>query len=85
MMGRSSAMDPFRHLLAFINFLRVKRIRFTIMQSRDDAIMLAFATFGARYELEFLDDGPVYSIFRGSEAVADDYPALIQMIENETR
>jgi hypothetical protein len=55
------------------------------MQSRDDAIMLAFATFGARYELEFLDDGPVYSIFRGSEAVADDYPALIQMIENETR
>jgi hypothetical protein len=76
-------MDIFSELLKFLNFLKAKRVRFTIAQSRDDAIMVSFATFGARYEVEFLDDGPVYSIFRGSEAVADDYPALIQMIEDE--
>lgn len=78
-------MKIFSELLKFLNFLRSKRIKFTIIQSRDDAIMVSFATFGMRYEVEFLDDGPVYSIFRGSEAVADDYPALIQMIEDETR
>lgn len=78
-------MDMFQHLLAFLNCLAARNIRFILTQSRDDAIMVSFATFGTRYEVEFLDDGPVYSIFRGSEAVADDYPALIQMIEDETQ
>ena len=46
--------------------------------------MVSFATFGMRYEVEFLEDGPIYSVFRGREAVADDYPALLRMIEDET-
>ena len=78
-------MEPFRNFLDFLTHLQSKKIQFALTQSRDDAIMVSFATFGALYEVEFLDDGPVYSIFRGSEAVADDYPALIQMIEDETR
>ncbi len=78
-------MSTFSKMLEFLNYLSTKRIQFILMQSRDDAIMVSFATFGARYEIEFLEDGPVYSIFRGSESVADDFAALINMIEDETR
>ena len=78
-------MSTFSQILEFLNFLKSKRIRFVLSQSRDDAIMVSFATFGARYEVEFLEDGPVYSIFRGRESVEDDYPALLQMIDEETR
>ena len=78
-------MEPFRILLEFLNLLQSKKIQFALIQSRDDAIMVSFATFGMRYEVEFLEDGPVYSVFRGREAVADDYPALLRMIEDETR
>ena len=75
----------FSQLLQFLSFLKTRRIRFILTQSRDDAIMVSFATFGARYEVEFLEDGPVYSVFRGSESVADDYPALLEIVDAETR
>ena len=47
--------------------------------------MVLFATFGARYEVEFLEDEPVYCIFRGQESVEDDYPTLLKMIDEEMR
>ena len=53
-------MEPFHSLLVFLNLLQSKKIQFALTQSRDDAIMVSFATFGARYEVEILDDGPVY-------------------------
>lgn len=78
-------MSSLSHLFAFLHVLKERRIRFVLSQSRDDAIMVSFATFGARYEVEFLEDRPVYSIFRGRESVEDDYPALLQMIDEATR
>ncbi len=49
----------FGKLLAFLNKLEEGRIHYTLLHSRDDAVMVSVAVPGERWEIEFLLDGSV--------------------------
>jgi hypothetical protein len=78
---KEAAMKGLEGILAFLNFLRGKKIMFGIEQQRDDALMVSFALVGIRIEVEFFVDHIEYSFFEGDESVACDENGLMAMIQ----
>jgi hypothetical protein len=76
-------MNGLTTLTQFLDYLSRKRIRFTIVQSRDDAVMVSFALVGERYEIEFMEDHLEVCVFRGDESVTLDLAPVIARIEED--
>jgi len=76
-------MNGLTRLNEFLNFLAAKRMRFSLVQSRDDAIMVSFALVGTRYEVEFFEDRQEVSVFTGDESIDFDLQPVVSHIENE--
>jgi len=69
-----------KDLIPFLSFLDDKHVSYVLARDRDDSIMVTVTVVGARIEIDFFDDHIEYSVFRGSEDVLDDQPALFEMI-----
>lgn len=76
-------MNGLTKLNTFLNLLASKRMRFNLVQSRDDAIMVTFALVGSRYEVEFFEDRQEVSVFTGDESIDFDLKPVISHIEKE--
>ena len=72
-------------LLAFLNFLRDRKIWFRLEHLRDDAVMVSVHMVGTRLEVEFFDEHIEYSVFEGDESVHDDQVRLFQLIDERGR
>ena len=73
-------LDGVKDLIPFLDFLDEKKVCFTLGRERPETIMVTILILGARIEVEIFDDHIEYSVFRGSEDVLDDQPALFEMI-----
>ena len=51
--------NTFDNLLRFLNNLQEAQLSYTLAHHRDEAVMIAVAVPGERWEIEFLDDGSV--------------------------
>ena len=51
--------NTFDNLLRFLNNLQESQVSYTLAHHRDEAVMIAVAVPGERWEIEFLDDGSV--------------------------
>lgn len=69
-----------KDLIPFLAYLDGKHVSYLLARDRDDSIMVTITIIGARIEVDFFDDHIEYSVFRGSEDVLDDQPALFEMI-----
>lgn len=76
-------MSGLTTLTQFLAYLSKKGVRFTIVQSRDDAVMVSFGLIGERYEIEFMEDHLEVCVFRGDESVTLDLRPVIARIEQE--
>jgi hypothetical protein len=81
---KGAAVRDLEGILAFLSFLRSKKIMFGIEQQRDDALMVSFALVGFRIEVEFFVDHIEYSVFEGDESVACDENALMALIQRNS-
>jgi hypothetical protein len=81
---RRIAVKGLEGMLAFLGFLRSKKIMFGIEQQRDDALMVSFALVSIRIEVEFFVDHIEYSVFEGDESVACDENDLMALIQRNT-
>jgi hypothetical protein len=71
-------------LLSFLNDLRKGKIHYRLDQHRDDAIMVEVAVPGARWEIEFLDDGSVEAEVFRSDGTIHDASALDELIQRHS-
>ena len=69
-----------KDLLAFLNFLKKKKISFIIEHCRPDAVMVSFTLVRVRVEVDFFEDHIEYSWFEGDESVASDTAGLFGII-----
>lgn len=76
-------MNGLTKLTQFLDHLSKKKVRFTIVQSRDDAVMVSFGLIGERYEIEFMEDHLEVCVFRGDESVSLDLAPVIARIEED--
>ncbi len=73
--------DALERMLGFLDFLREKKIHFTIQQKGESSLTVSFALIGARVEADFDVDGMHFSVFKGSEAVETDEKVLHDLIK----
>lgn len=78
-------MNGLTKMTNFLSHLSKNRIRFSIVQSRDDALMVSFALVGERYEVEFMEDHLEVCVFRGDESVDLDIGPVIARIEQDSK
>lgn len=76
-----STTDGLQRLLDILTMLDDKGIHYRLDRQSPDAIMATLSLVGARVEIEFFVDRVEYSVFKGSEDVASDIPALIKLID----
>jgi hypothetical protein len=79
--SNETTMNQFKKMLEFLDLMRSHKIPVRITQEAEDSLMISFALPGSRYEVYFYEDDMVYSVFQGSEALVDDFPALIAEIK----
>lgn len=72
-------------MLDFLQFLRERKVHYSIAHDRDDALLVTLTLVGARVEVEFfVDDDIEYCVFKGSESISTDEKALINLIKEHT-
>ena len=74
-------MGGLTRLLTFLNSLTKRNIPFVLGSFRDDTIMVSFALFGERYEVDFFEDNEEYCIFVGDEGPSGDLTPVHRAIE----
>ena len=73
-------LDGMKDLLPFLNFLKDKKIWFTLEHWRPEAITVVINMVTMRLEVDFFDDHIEYSYFTGDESVLDDQQKLFDLI-----
>ncbi len=75
-------MTGFSRLLQFLDYLRDRKLQFSLSQDRSDSIMVSFTLVGARVEVDFFEDHMEFSKFIGSEDVYSDEGELHEFIDS---
>lgn len=68
-------------ILKFLDFLRGKKIHFSLTQDRPDSIMVTFTLVGCRVEVDFFEDHIEFSYFTGDEGVHDDWKLMQALLD----
>ena len=76
-------MNGLTHLTEFLKLLTSCGHPFSLHHYRPDAIMVAFAVPGSRYEIYFFEDHVEISTFNGDESVSRDLAPVIAIVKEE--
>ncbi len=77
--------DGLQRLLDFLNLLREHGVEFLLGQEGPDGIMVQFALYGVRVEVDFTIDEMQFSIFKGDESVLTNADDLVRLITERSK
>ena len=78
-------MNGLIKLVGFLAILKENSVPFSLHHFRDEAITVAFALAGERYEVYFFEDHEEYSVFGGDESVEIGISSVIKRVEARSR
>jgi hypothetical protein len=73
--------DKFKRLMAFLNRLEPAKIDYTLIQSRDDALMVLVCAPSQYWEIEFLASGEIEVERYRSTGHIDDESVLHELLD----
>ena len=77
--------DGLQRLLDFLNLLREHGVDFRLDQEGPDGVMVLFALYGVRIEVDFTIDEMQFSIFKGDESVLTNADDLVRLIKERSK
>ena len=78
-------IDGLQRLLDFLTLLREHSVEFRLDQQGPDGVIVQFALYGVRVEVDFTVDEMQYSIFKGDEGVLTSADDLLRLIKERSK